>query len=194
MNTIFLNKKTKKTKTLFALMLFSSVLSFTSCSDDDTAPAVVNEEEVITTVEVELKDGTNIFNLKSQDLDGDGPNPAEITPAGGVTLLPNTTYVGSIKFLNELESPAEDITLEVEAESNEHQVFYTANSITLTTTATNLDSNGNPLGTEFTLTTGGSGFGNLTFTLIHEPNKPNTGLSDAGGETDVEISFPITVN
>lgn len=35
--------------------------------------------------------------------------------------------------------------------------------------------------------------GGLTFTLRHEPNKPNTGLENAGGETDIEVTFDIVV-
>ncbi len=45
----------------------------------------------------------------------------------------------------------------------------------------------------FTLTTGVAGTGTLTFTLRHEPTKPNTGLSDAGGETDITVTFDVTI-
>ncbi len=31
------------------------------------------------------------------------------------------------------------------------------------------------------------------FTLRHEPTKPNTGLADAGGETDIAVTFNVTV-
>ena len=52
---------------------------------------------------------------------------------------------------------------------------------------------GNPLGLSFILTTSGASSGELTFTLRHEPNKPNSGLDNAGGETDIEITFNVTV-
>jgi hypothetical protein len=35
--------------------------------------------------------------------------------------------------------------------------------------------------------------GTLTVTLRHEPTKPNTGLGDAGGETDIAATFNVTV-
>ena len=57
----------------------------------------------------------------------------------------------------------------------------------------NFDSNGNPLGTEFTLTAGAASSGTLTFTLRHLPTKPNTGLDDAGGNTDIAAPFNITI-
>ena len=47
--------------------------------------------------------------------------------------------------------------------------------------------------------TGNSGYGAFTITLRHEPNKSgmnvNTGdITNAGGETDVQVIFDITVN
>jgi hypothetical protein len=60
---------------------------------------------------------------------------------------------------------------------------------------TDTDGNGNPLGVETSLTTFGAGSGTLTIVLKHEPTKPNDGLSSsAGGSTDVEITFNITIN
>ena len=52
-----------------------SLLVFAACSDDDT-PDPVNEEEVITTMTVTLTPvgGGTAITLRSQDLDGDGPN------------------------------------------------------------------------------------------------------------------------
>jgi hypothetical protein len=63
----------------------------------------------------------------------------------------------------------------------------------VTITNENLDSNGNKLGTEFTLDAGAVSSGTLTFTLRHEPTKPNTGLEDAGGETDITATFNVAV-
>ena len=37
----------------------------------------------------------------------------------------NTQYQGAVRFLNETETPAEEITDEVLEEADEHQVFYT---------------------------------------------------------------------
>ena len=76
----------------------------------------------------------------------------------------------------------------------DHQVFYTpAGGLDVTVEYANNDSAGNPLGTEFTLTANTASSGSLTFTLVHEPTKPNTGLEDAGGEIDIETAFNITI-
>ena len=173
--------------------IFASLL-FVSCSSDDDTPEPVNEEEVITTTTVTLapNGGGTPITLKTRDLDGDGPNAPVITVSGN--LEAGVTYNGTIVLLNETESPAENITEEVEEENLEHQFFYTVGGgLDVSTDYGNFDDDGNPLGTEFTLTAGAASSGTLTFTLRHEPTKPNTGLGDAGGETDISASFNLTV-
>lgn len=168
-------------------------LVFTGCSSDDDAPAPVNEEEVITTLTITLVPtvGGATVTLQSRDLDGDGPDAPVITNG---TLVANTTYTGSVVVLNETETPAENITLEVIEEDLEHQFFYDAAAgLNVTTDGFNSDADGNVLGTTFTVTTGDASTGAYTVTLRHEPTKPNTGLADAGGETDIEATFTVTI-
>ena len=177
---------------LVSITLFT--LLFVACSsDDDAAPEPVNEEEVITTMIVTLDGPDQVVTLEYRDLDGpDGPDSAEITVSGALTA--GATYAGSIRLLNETEDPAENITEEVEEEDDEHQFFYTSSSdLNVELDYGNFDGNGNPLGTMFILTSDAASSGSLTFTLQHEPTKPNTGLEDAGGETDIEVSFEVEV-
>jgi len=180
-----------KNMKFLTIALFTSIL-FIGCSKDD-APQPVNEEEVITTLTVTLvpNDGSSAITLQTRDLDGDGPNAPVITSSN---LAAGVTYSGSIVLLNETENPAGNITEEVEEESVEHQFFYTATGgLDVTTNGENLDSEGNKLGTEFTLVAGAVSSGTLTFTLRHEPTKPNTGLDDAGGESDIIALFNVAV-
>jgi hypothetical protein len=181
----------KKVKFL-ATAIFATLL-FVSCSSDDDTPEPVNEEEVITTLTVTLipNGGGSPVTLQTRDLDGDGPNPPVVTTGN---LATGVTYNGSIVLLNETEEPAENITLEVEEEDDEHQFFYTiSGGLDATTEYSNFDGDGNPLGTQFTLTAGAVSSGTLTFTLRHEPMKPNTGLGDAGGETDISAPFNVSI-
>ncbi|GGD35904.1 type 1 periplasmic binding fold superfamily protein [Flavobacterium orientale] len=177
------------------LVAFVSVFMFNSCSNDDS-PVV--EEEVITTAIVTLTGGGETITLTSRDLDGDGPNPPVLTISGNLSV--NTTYSGMIQFLNELESPAEDITEEIEEKDLEHQVFYQISNSLGNFTYTDFDSQGNPLGLEFLLVTGANpGTGNITVTLRHLLNKNAAGVSDgnianAGGSTDIEVVFPVVIN
>ncbi len=110
------------------------------------------------------------------------------------------TYNGTISLLNELTNPADNISLEVEEEGDEHQFFFsTSGGLTGTFTYGDFDINGDPIGLDFTFTaSANSQSGNLTVILRHEPNKSaeNVSLGDitnAGGETDVQVIFPVTV-
>jgi len=183
-----------KTGKFVALMAISASLFFVSCSNDDD-PDPVNEEEVITTMTITLvpQGGGDTVTLQTRDLDGDGPTAPVVTVSG--PLLANTNYNGSIELLNETEEPAEDITEEVEEEAEEHQFFFeVGGSLSASTTYSNFDGNGDPLGTEFVLEAGDASVGNFTVTLRHEGKKPNDGtLADAGGETDIAQTFNLTI-
>lgn len=191
-------------KTIFLIPLLILAIVFTGCSDDDP-PAPVNEEEVITTMTITLtpSSGADII-LKTVDMDGEGGNDPIITVDGvetsQVTLATGTTYTGSIELLNETEDPAEDITEEVaDEEADKHQFFYVIGSgLDVTTVYTDQDGDGKPVGVEFTLTANSVSSGDLTFILRHEPNKSASGVADgditnAGGETDIEETFSISV-
>jgi len=188
-NFKFQTMKTMKNISFYALLSIAMI----GCSDDDTAPEVINDEELITTVILTLtqESGDQVV-LTTVDLDGDGPDEPETTVVGN--FAENTQYTGAVQFLNETEDPAEDITEEVIEEAEEHQVFYTiSEGLNITTTYVDFDSNDNPLGVNITLETGEASSGSLTVTLRHEPVKPNDGLDSAGGETDIATSFDVNI-
>jgi hypothetical protein len=174
---------------------FLSILMASSCSNDDNPP--VNEEELITTVAVRFTGGGQIITLTSRDLDGDGPNAPVITQTGG-NFQNSTTYSGSVLFLNELENPVEDITEEVAEEAEDHQVFYQITNNLGTFVYSDLDADGKPIGLIFNFTTSNSGTGQIQVTLRHLPNKSANGvangeITNAGGETDVQVTFPVVI-
>ncbi len=180
---------------LIAISLIGCI-SLQSCNNDDKVDEPVNEEEVITTVTTKLTNGTNVITLTSRDLDGDGPNVPVITVSGN--LLANTTYSGTVTFLNETVTPAEDITEEIEEEGVDHQLFFQAPSTLGTFTYNDADTNGKPIGLAFTLVTANPTSANLTVTLRHLPNKTAQGvatgnIANAGGATDAEITYPVIV-
>ena len=182
-------------KNLFHPLLLAIVLIFSACGKDD--PVIPNEEELITTLNYTLTpiNGGTAITLSFQDLDGDGGNAPTIT---GGTLAANQTYSGTLELLNETESPAESITEEIMEEQEEHQFFFQSTISDLTVAYNDRDANGDPLGLSSTLTTGSAASGALTIVLRHEPNKSAAGVADgniasAGGETDIEVTFPIDV-
>lgn len=178
---------------MVSMLLMSMSFLSISCSNDDNDPEAVDEEEVITTMNVTLTASTGgAISLESQDLDGDGPDAPVITVSGA--LQANSTYTGSISLLNETETPADNISAEVAEEDEEHQFFFTVSGALTEVAYADEDANGNPVGLSFTLTTGDAGSGTLQITLRHEPKKPNDGtLSDAGGATDISQTFTVDV-
>jgi hypothetical protein len=183
-------------KSVYLVMFLLSTFFFISCEQDN--PEVVNEDELITTVEVTLKSNSQTIVLKSTDLDGDGPSDQEIEVIGG-PFTKNTVYTGTVTFLNESVNPSINISDEVLAEAEEHQLFFQAPAAFGTFVYDDADADEKPLGLEFTLTTGSTAIsGNLTVILKHEPNKSALGVSsgnieNAGGSTDVQVIFPIQI-
>ncbi len=181
-------------KFLFMVFVISTALLFTACDKD---PVVPPQPELITTVIYTLTpdDGGSDITLSFKDLDGDGTDVPVIV---GGTLAANQTYTGSLELLNELESPAEIITEEIEEEDEDHQFFFQSSISDLTIAYGDQDADGNPVGLSSTLSTGAAGSGTITITLRHEPNKSgeevsNGIITNAGGETDIEVIFPIEV-
>lgn len=184
-----------KTIKLLALLFISNIV-FTGCSsDDDHGDNHDHESEVITTVTYTLTNGNDVVTLTFEDLDGEGGEDGGYTISGNLTA--NTEYSGELTLRNvtDDEDP-EHIQEEIEEENEEHEFFYTTSTglSDITISKEDTDDAGNPLGFETTLTTGDAGTGSITVVLIHEPTKPNNGTSaDAGGSTDVEVSYAVTV-
>lgn len=168
--------------------------SLQSCFKNLEEPELINEEELISTVFVTLTNQQNeTTTLSYQDLDGDGPLEPLIEVSG--TLQPNRLYYGKIEALNETEFPSINMTEEIVHEGVDHQFFYTLTGLDAVATPTDLDENGNVLGTTFTLQTGEISQGTLQIILRHLPAKPNDGNPDtAGGETDLQVRFSIAIN
>jgi hypothetical protein len=181
--------------------VFSFATLFISCSNENDATPV-NEEELITTITAVFtpEGGGSAVTLNSRDLDGDGPNAPEITISG--PFAQNTTYNGVVAFTNESVSPVEDITAEIVAEAEDHQIFYqTTGSLPdfiYSTTAENVDANGKPIGLQTVFTTTTAATGVLKISLIHLPNKTAAGVAagdptNAGGNTDATEEFTMHV-
>lgn len=184
-----------------AAMLALAIVALPGCKDDEEdppAPPVVNEEELITTVRLTmvpaLGGDTAVFDWL--DLDGDGGSAPIIT---GDTLVTGTVYNASLLLLNETENPADTISNEVADEAEAHQFFFVVTGSGLAWTSySDVDANGNPVGLATTWTTSAVGSGSISVVLRHEPDKTASGVStgditNAGGDTDIEVSIPFVV-
>lgn len=165
-----------------------------SCKKQD--PILPNEEELITSMMWTLvaQGTTDTLRFSFQDLDGDGGNDPILMLD---TLQAGTTYNSNILLLNELGVPADTITNEVLSEAEQHQFFYQSSTGKITASYTDSDGT-NPIGIQTEITTGAAGTDTLTITLRHEPDKFATGvssgdISNAGGETDIQVSFEVVI-
>ena len=195
-------KKTKQFK-VYALAVVTA-LTFSACSNDDdnNPPPPVNEEELITTVTAIFtpEGGGSAITLQYKDLDGEGANAPVITVSS--PFAKNKTYNGAVTFKNELANPAEDITPEIVEEGVDHQLFYqktgTLNAFSYGIASSNFDTNGKPVGLQSVFVTTGEASGTLTISLRHTPDKNASNVSagditNAGGSTDAEVTFLISV-
>jgi hypothetical protein len=187
-------------RALAALALLGS-LSLTAC--DSTEPDDgAGEEELITQVTLTLtpQGGGSAVTIAASDPDGDGAG-LTFSPST-LTLTPGTTYDGSIELRDTING--EDITEEVEEESEEHLFRYTltpasAGTVTITDTEsdyTSDDENGGDfaVGLSFQVVTaaGASGTGTMNAVLYHFDEGPKTSSAATSDEIDVDIAFPVT--
>ncbi|RXK81329.1 hypothetical protein [Filimonas effusa] len=185
----------KKTiKMLLAAGLISAAV--TSCSKDDEAPEV-NDNEVITTVRVKAvatdntKD-TLTFNWK--DADGDGPGLPVIDP---INLKAGKVYNVHILLLDETKTPVDNVTEEVESEGHDHRFYFDPSGANITVSDLDKDKNNVSLGLQSKWTTiATAASGTIKITLRHYPNggKSETDLvNSTKSSTDAEAVFPLNI-
>ena len=184
------------------------------CIEVDNPDPPANDQEVITTVTLTFTPAAGAVVVAAHaDPENDGA--PVIDP---ITLTNGTTYALSVTFENELEAPAEDITVEVDAESADHQVIVYGDGVEGPATGANAarlvthayadeDENALPIGLENTVVAVAAGAADLRLMLRHLPPESDTPVkvatiaSDfaAGGSTaipgdvDADVTFPLTV-
>lgn len=176
---------------VFTSVLLGATVFFSACQSDDPQP--VNEEELITTVKIVLTPTEGeALELKFVDLDGDGSGVPVVTPEVA-QLSAGLSYAASITFLNESGTTPENITAEIEEESNDHLICFEVTATDIAVGYNDEDGNGKPIGLSTTWTAGESGTaGNIKVVLRHQPGS-KTGECPGSGDTDVEVVFPIQV-
>ena len=197
---------------MFKLVLPLSLLA--ACADVAN-PDEVNAEEVITTVALTFTPSSGGAAIEAAWADPENDGSPVID---AIVLSDADEYTLAVAFLNELEDPAEDITQEVGAESDEHQVFFTGTAVESPATGENAnavisqayddtDANGFPVGLASSVATLGVGSGTLTVTLRHLPPENDTpvktgtladdvaagGIESLPGETDASVDFALEV-
>ena len=174
-------------RALFALCIIATTVQ---CSKDDhDHPEEIHEEEVINRVTLNITDASNSTNTITW-------NEGDTVPT--ISLSANATYQVSIHFYNASDpNDVEDITEEVIEEADEHHVFFGIADAALSIASASNDTQdgaGNPVNLKTVWTTTTAGSGTVRAYLIHEPTtKTASTRSGFGGETDVEVDFPVTI-
>lgn len=172
---------------LFAIIFLIAIIG--GCKQDDPSP--VNEEEVITTVEVVLspQGAGNSVTLRFYDEDGELGSIAPVITVSG-SLKSSTVYAAEINLRNETISPPIDVALEVAEEAEDHLFCFSTSGITVT--YEDEDASGLPVGLSTLWQTAGPGQGKVTVSLRHQAGTKD-GSCPGSGETDVEVSFDVTI-
>lgn len=189
---------------LIALLLFS----FSSCKSEE--PVQENDQELITDVTLnfqELDSDSNPIGLllSFEAKDPEGIETGQTLEVETVKLKRNKKYLLSIEVHNSLAN--EDITEEILEDADEHQFFFLGSAFTGSnpplTYAYN-DADGVLLGLKGIVTTAAEPITNnaeLRLILRHALDKNYPGIENpsfenytkAGGETDLEIPFPVVI-
>ena len=190
------------------LYLFAALtMGFASCESED--PEKENEGEVITDVTLKFQEvdasnnpiGTAV-SFKASDPQGIevGASPTIQT----VNLTRGKKYLMTIEVFNGIAK--EDITKEILAEAAEHQFYFLGAAFTSNImTIAYADAGGIALGLRNLVTVSSSpGTNNTSMRVVlrHDLNKSFTGANNpnfanfvqAGGETDLDITFPVVLN
>ncbi|WP_439643066.1 type 1 periplasmic binding fold superfamily protein [Gemmatimonas sp.] len=172
----------------------AALVSLAACGDSSTAPG--GESEIISRVTLTLTPAAGGTALVTyiDDADGNGstaPSAQVAIPA----LTRGVTYTGTVKFENRLKSPAEDITAEVQAEANEHRVFYTVTGVGAAITTTDVDGQNRPLGIRFSKAlTASATAGTARVVLCHYDSSPKVATATScAGDTDIDVTFAYTI-
>lgn len=178
-------------KSILSVALLATLFACEKDEKDVTNPDDGHEEELITTVNVEVTEPITTISATYSFQDVDGPGGNDPTKLDTITLVENTSYNVSLSFLNESEDPAENITEEISEEADEHFICFDSSDDKITVTRT--DSDGTyELGLESTWAAGSvSTNGTITITLKHQDEGKDGTCTP--GETDVEVTFPVKV-
>jgi hypothetical protein len=184
-----------------------------ACADVEHPTEPPAGEEVITTVRLTFTPASGAplaFAWDDPEADGDPLVDPIVLPSGAAFRL-------AVGFVDRLAEPDADVTDEVRAESDQHQVFLTGSAVdgpagtgtdaVLAWDYADRDRNGLPVGLDDDVTTAAPGVGTLIVTLRHLPPESGTpvktgdlaaavaaeGFAAIGGGTDAQVTFDLTV-
>jgi len=198
---------------ILTLLMVPSVLVLSSCKDDD--PVKEDIPELITKATLTFTPAagtTSIVKVTATDPDGEGPQSINVD--GEIKLIKGSIYTLTVQMLNELAEPTADeydVSAEVLKEGDEHQFYFgwTGNVFSNPAGDGNIDNrndlinykdkdkNNLPIGltTEWTATSAViSGTNTFHIVLKHQPELKSATSTFNDGETDLDLTFPVSIN
>jgi hypothetical protein len=191
----------------YAFMILA--FAFSSCNSED--PEEENEEEVITDVtlsftELNASGATVGSKISFKASDPQGIELGSAPTIETVSLTRGKTYRLEITVYNAIEK--EDITAEILEEADEHQFYFLGTAFVGSPAPASIvydDPSGELIGLRTKVTLSGSPASNnavMRVILRHDLNKAFAGatspifqnFAQAGGETDLDINFPLVIN
>ena len=194
----------KKLNLLLSVVLLFSFAVLTGCDEDE--PAIENEEEIITDVIlsfVPVGGGTEVTAV-AQDPDGEGPD--DLVVLGAIDLALDTEYILEIELRNSLENVS--LTEEVKEEAEEHMFFFGFSDAVIfsppgdgnidnrddTIDYLDFDNNSQPLGLKtHWATEKTAASGTFRVVLKHQPGVKSASSGSGDGETDLDLTWNISV-
>jgi hypothetical protein len=188
---------------LLAVLAFG----FASCESED--PEKENDGEVITDVTLKFQE-LNASNalvgsvLTFKASDPQGIEVGKTPTVQSISLTKGKKYQMTIEVTNEIEK--EDITKEILEEAAEHQFFFLGPVFDSNIFSIQYaDAGGIALGLKNTVTVSsstGTNNSSMRIVLRHDLNKSFAGANNptfanfaqAGGESDLDITFPVILN
>ena len=200
---------------LFFLLFLNSVLFISGCKKDD--PTKEDVPELITKATITFTPNSSspgsVVVVTATDPDFNGAQDIKVD--GAINLTIGAVYTLTVQLVNEVYEITDeryDISKEIEKQGAEHQFFFSwtgelflnplgdgniDNRNDPLNYGASLDKNGRPLGITTTWTTSPvASTENNSFRILlkHQPDlKSNTSTSD-DGESDLDLTFTISVN
>lgn len=191
-----------------ALLVFAIPTIFACEGKEEDKSQVVNENELITVLNITLINPVTNDTTSAVFSDPDGPGgiPPTITPIILKFTGESDQYIANIEVLDSSNpNNVKQINPEIQEEANMHQFFYIPNTeadelVNISYDPLEIDGNGNPLGISSIWNLSGLSVQSETVTIVlrHAPNKGGVGVAEgditnAGGETDIEVTFQLEI-
>lgn len=202
-------------KSLILLLITGSLISLSSCKNDDPEPENIPELVTKVTLKFTPSGGGAVVTVTATDPDGEGVQDIKVD--GPINLIKGTQYTLSLELINGLYNVGEDgynITAEVEEEGDEHQFFFrfsdgvfssptgagnikdNASSTAGSINYLDKDVNNLPIGISTSWTSSNVATSDKSFRLVlkHQPDIKSSTSTSLDGESDLDISFVLNVN